>query len=183
MEEIVKANIRIVCVLMALAQCASIYSTDAHSTLEVISDKGGESTSKYLRHSEDSTHRQKGRFTKRLSKKLIHAHFPVISKSMKVGRVTDSEARNIQYQVATQPMFIVGYDATSKKWLMENKTLLQRKNAIGLVVNVSNLAQMDELQEIVGNTVILQPTPGDRLAEHLNIKHYPFYLDNQGVMR
>lgn len=125
----------------------------------------------------------KKRFHDRLSTKLVNAHFPVVTTSMTVGKVTPDEAKDIKYQVAMRPMFIVGYDPVSINWLKSNQALLSEKKAIGLVVNVENREQMEVLQKIVGSDVMMQPTPGDRLAEHLKIKHYPFYMDNQGVMR
>ena len=60
---------------------------------------------------------------------------------------------------------------------------MAEKKAIGLVVNVDTKEQMEKLQAIAGDTVFMQPTPGDRLAEHLKITHYPFYMDSEGVMR
>lgn len=151
--------------------------------LEVIKDNGGESTLKYLKPSKDSKNRQDKRLGKRLASKLINAHFPVVTKLMTVGPVGEEEAKNIKFQMATQPMFIVGYDPVSIAWLKTNREMLEDSKAIGLVVNVPSLKEMDELQNLVGKSIILQPTPGDRLSEHLKIKHYPFYLDHKGVMR
>lgn len=150
---------------------------------EVIEDRGGQPIDSYLPGNKKSEERMKKRFHDRLSTKLVNAHFPVVTTSMTVGKVTPDEAKDIKYQVAMRPMFIVGYDPVSINWLKSNQALLSEKKAIGLVVNVENREQMEVLQKIVGGDVMMQPTPGDRLAEHLKIKHYPFYMDNQGVMR
>lgn len=149
----------------------------------VIEDRGGQPIDGYLPKNEKSEARMIEQFHKRLSTKLVNAHFPVRTTAMTVGAVTAAEATDVKYQVATRPMFIIGYDPVSIKWLKANKALLAEKKAIGLVVNVETRKQMDELQSIAGQGVLMQPTPGDRLAEHLKIKHYPFYMDNQGVMR
>ena len=150
---------------------------------EVIEDRGGYPIDSYLPGHNKSDAKAKANFEKRRSTKLVNAHFPVITKSMSVGKVGADEAMDIKYQVAMRPMFIVGYDPVSISWLKTNKDLLAEKKAIGLVVNVESKEQMDALQKIVGDEVMMQPTPGDRLSEHLKIKHYPFYMDNQGVMR
>ncbi|WP_444928294.1 integrating conjugative element protein (plasmid) [Microbulbifer sp. TRSA002] len=150
---------------------------------EVIADRGGYPIDSYLPGHNKRYVKAKANFEKRRSTKLVNAHFPVVTSSMSVGKVGYDEAKDIKYQVAMRPMFIIGYDPVSISWLKTNKELLADKKAIGLVVNVENKEQMDALQEIVGNDVMMQPTPGDRLAEHLKIKHYPFYMDNQGVMR
>lgn len=150
---------------------------------EVIDDRGGQSIKQYLPHNEAGTERKKERYKARQSTKLVNAHFPVVTKSMTVGKVTADEASDVKYQVAIRPMFIIGYDPVSIKWLKLNRSLLAEKKAIGLVVNVETVQEMDVLQNIVGKDVMMQPTPGDRLAKNLKIKHYPFYMDNEGVMR
>lgn len=150
---------------------------------EVIEDRGGHPIDRYLPGHNKRDAKAKANFEKRRSTKLVNAHFPVVTNSMSVGKVGYGEAKDVKYQVAMRPMFIIGYDPVSISWLKTNKDLLAEKKAIGLVVNVENKEQMDVLQKIVGNEVMMQPTPGDRLSEHLKIKHYPFYMDNQGVMR
>jgi len=149
----------------------------------VIEDRGGEPINKYIPSNKDSVQRMKEVYKQRSSTRLVNAHFPVVSKTLSVGPVGEEEAKDIKYQVASRPLFIIGYDPVSIKWLKENKDLLAEKSAIGMVVNNQTPEQMEELQSIVGSKVMMQPTPGDRLAEHLKIRHYPFYLDNQGVMR
>lgn len=149
----------------------------------VIADHGGESIERYLPTDETREKRLKETWRDRASKRLVNAHFPVVSKSLSVGRVTPEEAQGIKHQIAGKPMFIIGYDHVSIKWLKKNSRKLADKGAIGLVVNVDTQEQMNELQVIAGKGVLMQPTPGDRLAKHLKIKHYPFYMDNNGVMR
>lgn len=157
----------------------SKYSTD----LEVIEDRGGQSISKYLpTNNEAMTHVNESRLKKQ-KMTMFNNQFPVISKSLTVGRVTKEEARDINYQLASKPMFIIGYDAVSINWLKANKELLNDKGAIGLVVNIETKEQMEYLQKVVGKRVTMQPTQGDSLAKHLKIKHYPFYMDNKGVLR
>ncbi len=151
---------------------------------EVIADRGGLPIDKYMPGSKKiSNARWKIKYRDRLGTKFVDTHFPVRTSLMTIGRVTKSEAKDIKYQVATRPMFIVGYDPVSINWLKSNQALLTKKGAIGLVVNVENKEQMDILQKIVGSGVMMQPTPGDKLSRHLKIKHYPFYMDNQGIMR
>jgi len=150
---------------------------------QVIEDRGGQSIDHYLPHYKRTQERIKQRYRARQSTKLVNAHFPVVTTSMRIGRVTKEEARNVKYQMAARPMFILGYDPVSIDWLKQNRALLAEKKAIGLVVNVQNKAQMNRLQTIAGSEVLMQPAPGDRLSKSLKITHYPFYMDNTGVMR
>lgn len=150
---------------------------------EVVVDHGGQSIGHYLPNNHDAESRLKENFVKRRSTRLTTTHFPVISKSLSVGKVEDDEAAQVKYQVAMRPIFIVGYDPVSIKWLEDNKEMLIAKEAIGLVVNIASQSEMNELQLLLDSKVLMQPIPGDNFAKELQIRHYPFYMDNQGVMR
>ena len=143
-----------------------------HKTV-VIKDQGGQSIQSYLPSKKSSP--------KYGSKK--RSIFPVNTPNMSPGKVNEDEANQINYRMSPRPMFIIGYDPVSINWLKANRNFLENKRAIGLVVNVANQQQMQELQDIVGAKIMMQPTSGERLSEHLNIKHYPFYMDQDGVMR
>jgi len=151
--------------------------------ITVLEDRGGQSIRKYMpKDNDEVTQINKMRYDRK-NASMLNATFPVVSKSLSVGRVTEDEASDLKYEMATHPMFIVGYDRISINWLKTNKKLLADKHAVGLVVNVETAEQLHQLQKIVGKKTLLQPTPGDKLAEHLNIKHYPFYIDNKGILR
>jgi integrating conjugative element protein (TIGR03765 family) len=150
----------------------------------VIADHGGYNVSEYLPlMDKDNEERRKKVFEERRSTKLVNGHFPVVSEKLKVGRLTPDQAKDLKFEMISQPIFMIGYDRISMDWLKANRGHLAKNKAIGLVVNVRNLAQMEELQAIAGKKVVLQPTPGDSLAEHLKISNYPFYMDHKGVMR
>ena len=140
-----------------------------HNTV-VIEDRGGQSVAPYMPHQESKVNSRPSRF-------------PIITSSLTVGRVTAGEATEVPFQMVSRPLFIVGYDPVSIDWLKKNKSLLIEKRAMGLVVNVANRGQMQELNALVDNKVLLQPTSGTSISKNLNIKHYPFYMSNKGVMR
>jgi integrating conjugative element protein (TIGR03765 family) len=167
---------------LSVADGSAKQRTSAFFETVVIEDRGGQPIDKYLPKHNVKEQEQKN-FKKRQSRTLAGAHFPVRTAGMSVGRISDNEASNIQYQLATSPMFIIGYDPVSIRWLKANRELLSQKRAIGLVVNIESNEEMMELQNIAGDGIAMQPTPGDRMAEQLNVRHYPFYLDNQGVLR
>lgn len=109
--------------------------------------------------------------------------YPVISKSLSVGPIESDEAVDLPTSLLTMPMFIIGYDRVSVNWMLNNLGILEENKAIGLVVNVHTPDQMRELVRLTEGRVALQPTPGDGLAEALNLRHYPAYIDHQGIMR
>lgn len=150
---------------------------------EIVVDQGGQSIKRYLPNNHDTESRLKQNFDKRRSTRLTKSHFPVVSEMLSVGKIENDEAAQVKYQVAMRPIFIVGYDPVSIKWLEDNKDMLITKDAIGLVVNVGNQSEMNELHQVLEGKVLMQPIPGDNFAKELQIRHYPFYMDNQGVMR
>jgi len=159
------------------------YSYSQYVTnMTVLEDRGGHSISKYMPKNDAMAQMEKQRWSRK-NTSMLNSGFPIVSNNLTVGKITDDEANNVMYEMASQPMFIIGYDPVSVNWLNANKNLLSDNHAIGLVVNIATKEQMDELQRIVGNGVLMQPTSGDVLAEHLKIKHYPFYMDNKGVLR
>ncbi|WP_236075122.1 integrating conjugative element protein [Marinobacter nauticus] len=151
--------------------------------LEVIGDFGGQSAQPFLPQKADFRAQLQKLQQERKGRRFMTSNIPVSSPSLSIGRVTDEEARNVPYHMVSRAMFLIGYDPVSRNWLKENRQFLASKNAVGFVVNVQTIPQMNELQSIAGEGITLQPMPGDRFAEHMNIKHYPFYLDRDGVMR
>lgn len=157
----------------------SKYSKD----MIVLEDRGGQPIDKYIPKSNDAMVNMNNVRLARANESMLNSQFPVVSKSLTVGLVTKDEASDLKYELASNPLFIIGYDPVSINWLKSNKELLTEKGAIGLVVNVETKEQMDQLQAVVGKSVVMQPTHGDSLAEHLKIKHYPFYMDKEGILR
>lgn len=114
---------------------------------------------------------------------LSETLYPVISNNLEIGPVGEDEATDIPGYLLTFPFFIVGFDQVSLSWIETNLELLKEKNAVGLVVNVENPSQMQEMMQLTGNQVPLYPTPGDDIALALNLRHYPVYIDHSGVAR
>lgn len=111
------------------------------------------------------------------------ALYPVVSESLRVGPIGNDEAADLQSYLLTMPMFIIGYDRVSVNWMLDNLDILEENKAVGLVVNVETPDQMREIVRLTQGRVALQPTPGDDLAQALNLRHYPAYIDHQGIVR
>ncbi len=109
--------------------------------------------------------------------------FPVITEELSVGRVGEEEAANIRYDMAVRPLFIIGYDATSVEWLQSNAEILKERNAVGYVANVETEEQLSHLNDILDNKVLLLAMNASDIANKLSIKHYPFYMDQNGIQR
>jgi integrating conjugative element protein (TIGR03765 family) len=79
-----------------------------------------------------------------------------------------------------QPFFLIGTDAYSLSWLRQNLARLLELNAFGLLVAVSNAAAYRQV-EAAAVGLVIRPVPGDLLAEHLDIEHYPALITAEGI--
>ncbi len=143
-------------------------------TTKIIYDGGGRTTQNYI---------SKIAYTGGNVKPSTFNTFPIVTKEMSVGPLGEHEGRDAKFVAAARPLFIVGYDQVSVDWLRSNAQLLIERDAIGYVVNVENKIQMDYLSNLLGNKIMLLPMNMSEMSEQLNIQHYPFYMDSQGVLR
>lgn len=151
--------------------------------LEVIGDFGGQSAKPFLPSDSDFKTQLQKLKDERRGKRFMVSNLPVSSPSLTVGKVGHQEASGIRYEMLSRPMFIIGYDSVSINWLKQNRQFLNEKRAIGLVVNVSTVEQMDYLQSVAGKGILMQATNGEQMAKAINLQHYPFFVDQNGVMR
>lgn len=151
--------------------------------LEVIGDFGGQSAKPFLPSDTDFKAQLQKLKDERRGKRFMFSNLPVSSPSLTVGRVGPQEASGIRHEMLSRPMFIIGYDPVSISWLQQNRQFLTEKKAVGLVVNVATVEEMDHLQSVAGKGILLQATNGEQMAKAINIRHYPFFVDQNGVMR
>ncbi len=168
----------LVAVVTALISCGASASTRpdiSKQPLQVLEDRGGISTKQYM----PKPSAKKARDPEKT--RLSVARFPVISRTLSPGQPEKTTAQEMKYHGVMKPMFIVGYDDHSLQWLVDNREKLEGKNAIGLIVNIENTGQLEEMRDIVGDEILLQPMNGDGLAGALGIKHYPVWVDSNGI--
>lgn len=99
---------------------------------------------------------------------------PVVTPEMSPGKVVPKTAKTS----TTTPLFIVGDDALSHRWLKQRASYLASIHAIGMVVNVktpSGLARMKQY----GLTVY--PVPGHDFANAFGLRHYPVLIEGQQI--
>lgn len=169
--------------LLASSVMAETFEHGRYKTV-VLEDRGGLNIRKYIPTIQNSESWRQERFAERGTKKLVNGMYPVKTPSMQVGPVGPDEGKDIPAMaMSMRAMFIIGDDPVSWHWLSNNREFLKDKKAVGLVVNVDSAQRMNALTQIAGEGLVLQPTPGEDLAKHLGIRHYPFYLDKDGVMR
>lgn len=153
------------------------------SSLITLADHGGVSVKSILSDEPLPTANSKLEIPKAPEVKSSDIAYPVITPEMKVGPIGTDEANNINASYLTFPIFIIGYDRVSAKWLQNNLDFLESKKAVGLVVNIQNSSQMKKLKELTKGKLVLQPTPGGDLSQAIGLKHYPAYIDQDGLGR
>lgn len=144
------------------------YSGTTHAALTVVADLGGESTVPFF---EVIAPEPEGGQTLSPVIPLETALFPVVSHRLHPGVVS---SRPLSLPGMT-PLFILGDDPLSARWLAERKSRLKSLNATGLVVNVASREQFDALQRQAGDLMML-PVSGDDLAQRLQLDAYPVLI-------
>jgi len=73
------------------------------------------------------------------------------------------------------PIFLIGDDAFSRRWLSEQAPRLRDLHATGFVVEVLSRSAFESLQRLAPG-IPLSPASGDDLAQRLKIEHYPVLM-------
>jgi integrating conjugative element protein (TIGR03765 family) len=104
---------------------------------------------------------------------LLPIHTPEISPGPVVARAVDLPALQ-------RPLFLVGADARSLAWLGRERAHLAALGAVGLAVEVADLAGWRRLTEAAQGLVLL-PVSGTALAQRLALGHYPVLVTRSQI--
>lgn len=98
-------------------------------------------------------------------------NYVVYTKELTPGTV---KCRKVDFKNFTQPIYIVGDDDLSKKWVKQYADRLKALKATGFIVNVkSNESYLNFTKELGFNPV---PINGKEMAENFGFKHYPVLI-------
>ncbi|MDR3212494.1 MAG: integrating conjugative element protein [Azoarcus sp.] len=114
----------------------------------------------------------------------------------RAGRPTEAEAlmlpvrsallspgeapRRVLHAPGLTPLFLIGDDERSRRWLQQRQATLQEMRAAGQVVNVTSPEALAALRRLVPG-LTLSPVSGDDLARRLGIRHYPALITAAGI--
>ena len=105
-------------------------------------------------------------------KQLLPIHSPDLSP----GRVPTVA---VSRPFAT-PLFMLGSDPLSLRWLGARRAQLQKLGAIGLLVEVPDKAALQRVLAAAGDLSLI-PASGSDLARSLELTHYPVLITREGV--
>ncbi|NWA11008.1 integrating conjugative element protein [Pseudomonas gingeri] len=101
---------------------------------------------------------------------------PVQSESLVPGHLDP----RVHHVPGLQPVFLVGDDELSRRWLQQRAAVLRDLGAVGLVVSVQRLQALAELRQL-GTGLTMVPAAADDLARRLGLKHYPVLVTATGI--
>ncbi|RJX68662.1 integrating conjugative element protein [Vibrio sinensis] len=99
---------------------------------------------------------------------------PVLTAELTPGKVTTSSAPTH----IGMPLFIVGDDELSHRWLNARKVYLKSIHAVGIVVNVKSEAGLARMNSY---GLTMYPVPGKDFARAFGLTHYPVLIENQKI--
>ncbi|MFZ7187108.1 integrating conjugative element protein [Avibacterium avium] len=153
------------------------FVSTASAELTVIADLGGESAVRFYEGIQPEYDESAPSYPNAIPQTITEADMlPVVSHRLTPGKVQPMEFELVEMT----PIFLVGTDDLSKQWLVQHYDVLLANHAVGLVVNVPTLEELNVLRRLVPNLPLL-PTPADDLSERLKLVHYPALITETGV--
>ncbi|EPM60780.1 hypothetical protein A264_09408 [Pseudomonas syringae pv. actinidiae ICMP 19071] len=157
-------------VILGAALCLPFLICQA-AELTVVEDKGGDSALPYYRSLNPEP-------SSSASNDLISNLNPVAAQGLPV-RTTRMTPGTVQGRIINapglQPLFLIGDDETSRRWLLERGQVLRQMQAVGLVVNVATPERLGIVRSWLPDTLI-SPASGDELSQRLGLSHYPVLI-------
>ena len=154
----------------ALAVMASLVlpaNAAQQAALTVVEDRGGSSALPYYQDIEPEATRAPPVVTG----VQAGGAFPVVTPELSPGPVQE----RVINAAGLQPMFIIGDDPTSQAWLHQKLQALQGLQAVGLAVNVSSVARLQEIRRWAPGLQVM-PVPASDIAGRLGLQHYPVLI-------
>lgn len=102
--------------------------------------------------------------------------FPITTPSMQPGVVKSTPKALSQLH---RPLFIVGTDDFSKRWLRERGEQLRQLNAVGLIVEAKDETAVKEIIKLTTGLQVV-PASAESFANQLGLTHYPVLLSKDG---
>jgi integrating conjugative element protein (TIGR03765 family) len=77
--------------------------------------------------------------------------------------------------VGARPLFLIGADALSQRWLAQHRARLKEISAVGLLVATETIEDLETIARIAEGLPIM-PAPGSEIAKLYALKHYPVLI-------
>jgi integrating conjugative element protein (TIGR03765 family) len=152
------------------------------AALEVIHDGGGEPIDPYLARlvprDAYAIRRIRAPSARPDRAYSLKQHLPIRSPSLTPGPI---EAHRRPTRLM-QPLFLVGADPESLRWLDANRERPQQLGAVGMLVQAETEAELKTVTEAAHGLPLI-PASGEAFAERLGVAHYPVLITREGLWR
>ena len=106
----------------------------------------------------------------------IQMLLPIRSHGLSPGPV-QSRAHNRPF---ARPFFLIGSDPRSRQWLVNHRERLKAIGAVGMLVQVDSLEDLQATASLSGGLPIMPASAAD-ITNVLGISHYPVLVTSQGI--
>ncbi|MGL4860181.1 MAG: integrating conjugative element protein [Enterobacteriaceae bacterium] len=150
----------------------------AQAELTVVDDLGGQSTEGYFEgiNNQGVEGSASDLQNESLPPVILARGFPIKTPELTPGKV---EPRVLNLP-GMSPLFLMGDDDLSRRWLSLRLDTLLQLNAVGMVVNVASEEAFRNLEK-QAEGLELVPVSGSDLAKRLGLTHYPLLLTGKGL--
>jgi len=166
--------------LAAAGEACPVVLVNGAAALEVIHDGGGEPIGPYLARlvprNAYAIRRIRAPIARPDRAYSLTQYLPIRSPSLTPGPV---EARQEPTRLM-QPLFLVGADPESLRWLDANRERLKQLDAAGMVVQAETEAELKAVTEAAHGLPLI-PASGEAFAERLGVAHYPVLITREGL--
>lgn len=106
---------------------------------------------------------------------LLPIKTPEMSPGPVAARVLDPPSKAQANVVGTRPLFLIGADPLSRRWLGQHRARLKELGAVGMLVQADTLEDLQAVSHIAEGLRIM-PASGTEIARLYALKHYPVLI-------
>jgi integrating conjugative element protein (TIGR03765 family) len=107
---------------------------------------------------------------------LHQLHLPVNTPGMQLTTPNMNQLKAIALPRLIQPIALVGSDRSSLQWLQQHQRQLQQQQALIWLVNAQHIQDIEQVKQVLSNTLAVIAMPATLWVTHYNIQHYPVLL-------
>jgi len=104
---------------------------------------------------------------------------PIKTPEMRPGpvaaRVLDPLGKAQTNATGARPLFLIGADALSRRWLVQHRARLKELGAVGMLVQADTIDELRAVADIAHGLHIM-PASGTEIARLYALKHYPVLI-------
>ena len=106
---------------------------------------------------------------------LLPIKTPEMNPGLVAAHVLDPLGKAQTNAIGARPLFLIGADALSRRWLAQHRARLKELGAIGMLVQADTSEDLQAIARIAQGLPIM-PAPGTEIARLYALKHYPVLI-------